>query len=80
MANPVNVLNLPGLTTLSSGGTMLILWPVSPSGFALETTAGLSPASWVPVTTPPFQIGDQYLLSIPTSGTNAFYRLRFNGP
>ena len=79
LANPINILNLPALTTLPSSGTLMMLWPVSPSGFVLETTADLSPANWVPVTTPPFQIGDQYLLSIPMSGTNAFYRLRFNG-
>jgi hypothetical protein len=79
LANPINVVSLPTLSPLSSGGTLLILWPVSPSGFVLETTAGLAPANWVPVTAPPFQIGDQYLLSIQMSGTNAFYRLRFNG-
>jgi hypothetical protein len=79
VANPINVIGLPALTTIPSGGSLLIFWPVNPAGFVLEKTAGLSPANWVPVTTSPFQIGDQYLLSIQMSGTNAFYRLRFNG-
>jgi hypothetical protein len=79
LANPINVIGLPALTTIPSGGSLLIFWPVNPAGFVLEKTAGLSPANWVPVTASPFQIGDQYLLSIQMSGTNAFYRLRFNG-
>ncbi len=79
LANPINIVNLPSLTTASSDGSLYILWPVNPSGFNLETTTGLSPANWVPVTTPPFQIGGQYLLPIQMSGTNAFYRLRFSG-
>ncbi len=80
LANPINIVNLPSLTTIPSGGTLYVFWPVTPSGFGLETTAGLSPANWAPVTTPPFQIGDQYLLPIQMSGTNAFFRLRFSGP
>jgi len=79
LANPINVISLPVLTTLSSGGTLKILWPVNPSGFVLETTAGLSPANWVPVTALPTQNGDQYQLPIQMPGTNAFYRLRFTG-
>ena len=80
LANPINVVNLPLLTTVSSGGSLLILWPVNPSGFGLETTAGLSPANWVPVTTTPLQIGDQYVVPVQMSGTNGFYRLIFSGP
>ena len=80
LANPINVINLPPLTTAVSGGTLYVFWPVNPAGFGLETTAGLSPANWGTVTTPPFQIGDQYLLPIQMSETNAFYRLRFSGP
>jgi hypothetical protein len=81
LANPINVVSLPALATVpSSGGILYLFWPVSPSGFVLETTAGLSPANWVPVATEPFPIGNQYLLPIQMSGTNAFYRLRFTGP
>jgi len=80
LANPINVISLPALTTVPSGGTLYIFWPVNPSGFVLETTTGLSPANWVPVTIQPFPIGNQNLLPIQMSGTNAFYRLRFSGP
>jgi hypothetical protein len=79
LANPISILNLPALTTMPASSTLYIFWPASPSGFVLETTTGLSPANWVPVTTPPFPIGNQNLLPIQMSGTNAFYRLRFTG-
>jgi hypothetical protein len=80
LANPVNIVNLPSLTTFSSSGNLYIAWPVNPSGFNLETTTEISPTRWVPVTTPPFQIGGQNVLFIQISGTNAFYRLRLSAP
>ena len=80
LANPINIVNLPSLSTAPSDGLLLVSWPVNPSGFGLETTVGLSPANWVPVTASPMQIGDQYLLPIQMSGSNAFFRLRFSGP
>jgi hypothetical protein len=81
LANPINIVSLPPLTTLPSGNTLYIYWPISPSGFVLETTPTLSPANWTNVPAPPLQIGNQYLEPIQImSGTNAFYRLRFRGP
>jgi hypothetical protein len=53
---------------------------MNPSGFALENSGGLAPAQWTPVSTPPFQIGDQYLDFIQMNSTNQFYRLRFTLP
>ena len=79
LANPINVVNLPPLTTAISGDTLYIFWPVNPSGFTLETTVALSPANWVPVSAPPVKIGDQYFQPIQISSTNAFYHLRFTG-
>ena len=80
VANPINVINLPALTLAASDGTLLIVWPLDPPGFILETSPALLPADWVPVTTKPFQIGDQNDLFLPISGTNTFYRLHFPGP
>ena len=80
-ANPINVLNPPALTTLSSDSILLIAWPISPSGFVIETSPSLSPANWVPITNQqPVEFLGHNLLPIPMSGTNAFFRLRFNGP
>ena len=80
LANPIDVVNLPSLATASSGGLLLVFWPVNPPGFGLETTSVLSPANWMPVTTTPFQVGDQYLLIVQMNVTNAFYRLHYPGP
>jgi hypothetical protein len=80
LANPINVINLPGLEMWHSGNIALILWPVGYSGFVLEASCSLSPAFWVPVSNPPIQIGDQYLVPLEMTGTNGFYRLRFSSP
>jgi hypothetical protein len=80
LANPINVINLPSLGMLHSGNIALFLWPVGYSGFVLETSGSLSPATWVSIPYAPFQIGDQCLLPLEMTGTNGFYRLRLPGP
>ncbi len=80
LANPINVINLPTLTASTADGSLLVAWPLDPPGFTLETTPWLFPADWVPVTNPPSPMDDQNVLSLPISGTNAFYRLSFPGP
>jgi hypothetical protein len=80
LANPINVISLPWLGMLRSGNIALYMWPVGYSGFVLETSGNLSPATWVVVPYSPIQIGDQYLLPLDMTGTNGFYRLRFSSP
>ena len=80
LANPINVINLPPLGMWRSGSIALYVWPVGYSGFVLETSDNLSPASWVAVPYSPIQIGDQYLLPLDITATNGFYRLWFPGP
>jgi uncharacterized delta-60 repeat protein len=79
LANAINVVGLPPLTTTFSGNAFFIFWPTNPAGFVLETSPDLSPGSWVPMTAIPIPTNDQYYQSIQPSGTNAFYRLRFSG-
>ena len=80
LANSISVVNLPALGAVPSGSFLLVFWPVAPTGFVLETTAGLSPAQWIEVTNPPLQIGDQYLQSIQMNSSNQFFRLQFPNP
>ena len=80
LANPISVISLPSLGMIQSGNVAMFFWPVGYSGFVLETSGRLSPASWVVVPYSPLQIGDQYLLPIDMTGTNGFYRLWFPGP
>ncbi|MGA2870825.1 MAG: immunoglobulin domain-containing protein, partial [Verrucomicrobiota bacterium] len=80
LANPINIVSPPNLTTVREGSLLLIFWPVTPSGFVLETSGSLSPPDWVQVSSPPLQIGDQNLISVGISDTNSFYRLQFSSP
>ena len=80
LANPINVLNLPSLGMWCSGNIAMFMWPADYSGFVLETSGKLSPASWVVVPYVPFQFGDEYFLPLNMTGTNGFYRLQFPGP
>jgi hypothetical protein len=80
LANPINVVSLPQLGMLHSGNVALYMWPVEYSGFVLEASDNLSPATWVVVPYAPIQFGDEYFLPLNMTGTNGFYRLRFLGP
>ena len=80
LANPINIVSLPVLTTVASDDSLLFFWPLNPPGFVLETSPQLVPANWVPVPAEPYPFDGQNLLAVPTSGTNAFFRLRFPGP
>jgi hypothetical protein len=80
LANPINIVSLPQLTLADSGSSLLLYWPVSTPTFVLETSSSLSPADWKPVAGTPLQIGNQYLMSLPVTTTNSFYRLRYSGP
>jgi len=67
----------PVLTVVLSGGNVIISWPLTCANFVLEQTASLNPASWSPVSLPPYPIvGGQYSVTIPITA-NTFYRLRF---
>ena len=78
-SNAVLTVNLPpALGAVPSGNYLLMFWPITASGFVLEATPTLSPASWVIVSNPPIQIGGEYLESIQMTGTNQFYRLQLN--
>jgi hypothetical protein len=80
LANPINVINLPSLGMWHSGNIALLMWPVGYSGFVLEASGSLSPATWAPIPYAPFQFGDEYFLPLNMTGTNGFYRLWFPGP
>jgi hypothetical protein len=80
LANPINVINLPSLEMFYTANFALLIWPVGYSGFVLETSGNLSPATWVAVPYRPILFGDEYLFPLNMTGTNGFYRLRFPGP
>jgi hypothetical protein len=79
-ANPIDVIELPSLEMLHSGNMALFIWPTGYSGFVLETSDNLSPATWVAVPYSPILFGDECFLPLNMTGTSGFYRLRFPGP
>lgn len=66
---------MPTLQLAPSGNLLLFFWPADNPGFVLETSPGLSPATWVPVSNPPIRIGDEYVVPVVLSDPMGFYRL-----
>jgi hypothetical protein len=79
-ANTIDIVSPPGLSTLNFGTSLLVAWPLSPSGFVLESSSSLSPGTWSIVPGSPIPFNGQNLQSVPLSDTNQFFRLRFSGP
>jgi hypothetical protein len=79
-ANPINVIKLPQLTLQHISRTILISWPSEASGFVLESSPQLSPASWSEVSGSVAIFNGTYQIRVQTSATNSFYRLRLVDP
>jgi hypothetical protein len=79
LTGPFSVIQVPSLSLIANGNNFMILWPVTATGFVLETSVSLAPAAWAPVTTTPVQNGGQFVVPVTTSDTSRFYLLRFSG-
>jgi hypothetical protein len=68
----------PSLSLKFASGTLRISWALPSSGFALQQSANLTLTNWFDVTNVPILdlTNLQYRVTIPTSATNRFYRLR----
>jgi hypothetical protein len=77
-STPIDVIELPSLSVVQSGGSLVISWSAEASAFVLEKSVDL--ASWLPEAGPIFLIGDKYVIRVQISATKSFYRLRFAGP
>jgi hypothetical protein len=80
LSYPIDVVNPPRLAISNLGGSLQISWPAEPSGFILESSDSLSPASWTPVADQPTLSNNEYIESMPMVSTNQFFRLQFSGP
>jgi len=80
VANAISVNSLPTLGLALSQNSLLLYWPVASSNFVIESSATLAPAQWVPVSAPPFPIGNYYLEAVPAGNSNQFYRLQYVNP
>ena len=64
----------PRLHIASSGGSIIIAWPASATGFHLEHCTDLARSPWVSNTTPVFTFGEDKVAVEPANGVR-FYRL-----
>jgi sugar lactone lactonase YvrE len=59
------------------GNQVVVSWPISPQGFQLQSTTGLSaPAIWDVVTNGIVLVGDHYVLTNSVAADSIFYRLK----
>ena len=64
------------LTIAGSGTNVVLTWPTNAAGFALQSTANLTPpATWNPVSPAPTVISNQYEVTNGTASAHMFYRL-----
>lgn len=67
----------PSLQAQSSGNNPVLTWPISATGFNLQTTTNLAdPNSWMTLTNVPAIVNSQNTVTNPSSSNFQFYRLK----
>jgi hypothetical protein len=67
----------PALEVTRGGNTVILVWPSGAQGYVLERADSPHTSSaWVPVTNSPSTSGDRSQVKLPSSGGQAFFRLR----
>jgi len=61
----------PALNITRTGNSVTISWPTAATGFTLEASPALSPATWTPVSG---VTGNS--VTVPVSGSASYFRLR----
>jgi hypothetical protein len=59
-----------------AGNTIALSWSLAAAGYQLQSASSLlAPVAWVNVTNSPATNGNQFVLSLPSSGTQRYFRL-----
>ena len=66
----------PRLRIDAGGRTVTVAWPDPSTGFQLQQTKALSPASWTDVITTPRIVGSEKQVVLPIEPGSQFFRLR----
>jgi hypothetical protein len=66
----------PALKITRSDGGVVVSWPSAFAGFALQAGNDLSSTNWMDVPGPLKTVGDEIQAHVPSSASNAFFRLR----
>jgi hypothetical protein len=80
LANPITLVDAPTLEMSFDGTNLSIQWPAGSPGLILENSDSLTLPVWTPVSIPPVQIGDQFVVQVAVSDPQHFYRLRYTAP
>ncbi|MBI4327119.1 MAG: Ig-like domain-containing protein [Chloroflexi bacterium] len=74
---PGQITTSPSLSIDRAGANLVVSWPTTATGFALEETSNLAPgASWTPVGGTPTVEGNQFKVTLLPGSTAKYYRLR----
>lgn len=65
----------PSLAIARSGGSVTLSWPVSATGYQLQSSPAIAPSAWQPSGLTPTIEGDANRVTVPPSGAAQFYRL-----
>ncbi len=65
----------PSLAVTAQGGSVVLTWPASATGFDLQATPTLSPVAWQPAGLTPTVEGDVNKVTVPATGATRFFRL-----
>jgi hypothetical protein len=69
-------ITLPSLQIRLAGTNVVLIWPLSPAGYVLQSTTTLTPPlSWTTVTNLPIIVNSQCAVTDQISSGNQFYRL-----
>ena len=66
----------PRLAVKLAGSQLSLAWPTAATGFALESSPSLSPATWSAVTELPGAQGDQNVVTLAVGNNARFFRLK----
>jgi hypothetical protein len=72
---PASSASSPKLSVMLSGSNAILSWPTSVSGFSLQSSTTISPASWSSVGAPIIVSGTNNTVTVPTSSGKLFFRL-----
>lgn len=73
---PTATTTTPRLSVTRSGNNLVISWPASATGYALQATASLTNPSWSAVSATNTVVGSQETVTLPIGGGASFYRLK----
>ncbi len=63
------------LSVVAAGALIEVSWPASASGYRLQSNTGTSAGGWVNESTTPAASGDRWVVKVPKTGPQKFFRL-----